>query len=294
MASQIEKCYIGIDVSKNVFDIFILPFHKYMQFRNDLQGVKKFLRKVKTFSQALIVMESTGGYEKHLAQTLAKQKLAVAVVNPLRVRNFAKALGKLAKTDRIDAQTIALFAQKMQPTTRVTCNEQQQVLAALHARRSQLIEMVVMEKNRLDKASPALKKSIQRIIKTLEKELQTINNALQQAIQANIDLQHKQVLLQTINGVGEVVANGMIATLPELGQLSAKQITALAGLAPYNRDSGTFRGQRTISGGRDSVRRILYMAALVAIRYNQTIATFYQRLCLAGKKKKVAIIASSI
>jgi transposase len=291
MTIQDGKCYTGIDVSKAILDVYILPFKKYMQFKNDTKGIQKLTEKLKSFPQALIVMEATGGYEKPVSQSLQKAGLGVSVVNPRPIRDFAKALGKLAKTDRIDAEVIALFAEKMQPQASVVYNENQQKLAALNARRRQIIDMITMEKNRLDKASGELKKSIQRIIKALEKELQAINDALEESIQNDADYAQKNELLKSIKGVGSVVAAGIIADLPEIGSVSAKQITALAGLAPYNRDSGTLRGKRTIWGGRASVRTTLYMATLVATRHNPQIKSFYERLCNAGKQKKVAITA---
>lgn len=286
-----QKCYVGMDVSKTILDVYILPDKKYMQFKNDTKGIQKLVGKLKFFSHAFIVMEATGGYEKLAAQSLQKADLSVSVVNPRLLRDFAKALGKLAKTDRIDAEVIALFGEKMQPQANGIYNENQQKLADLHARRRQIIEMITMEKNRLDKASGDLKKSIQRIIKALEKELTAINDALEKSIQKDDGYAQKNRLLKSIKGVGPVVAAGIIAELPEIGNLRAKQISALAGLAPYNRDSGTLRGKRTIWGGRASVRATLYMATLVATRYNPQIKNFYERLCNAGKKKKVALTA---
>jgi transposase len=286
-----QKCYVGMDVSKTILDVYILPDKKYMQFKNDTKGIQKLIGKLKFFSHAFVVMEATGGYEKLAAQSLQKADLSVSVVNPRLLRDFAKALGKLAKTDRIDAEVIALFGEKMQPQANGIYNENQQKLADLHARRRQIIEMITMEKNRLDKASGDLKKSIQRIIKALEKELTAINDALEKSIQKDDGYAQKNRLLKSIKGVGPVVAAGIIAELPEIGNLRAKQISALAGLAPYNRDSGTLRGKRTIWGGRASVRATLYMATLVATRYNPQIKNFYERLCNAGKKKKVALTA---
>jgi transposase len=286
-----QKCYVGMDVSKTILDVYILPDKKYMQFKNDTKGIQKLIGKLKFFSHAFVVMEATGGYEKLAAQSLQKADLSVSVVNPRLLRDFAKALGKLAKTDRIDAEVIALFGEKMQPQANGIYNENQQKLADLHARRRQIIEMITMEKNRLDKASGDLKKSIQRIIKALEKELTAINDALEKSIQKDDGYAQKNRLLKSIKGVGPVVAAGIIAELPEIGTLRAKQISALAGLAPYNRDSGTLRGKRTIWGGRASVRATLYMATLVATRYNPQIKNFYERLCNAGKKKKVALTA---
>lgn len=291
MVVESEKSYIGIDVSKSVLDVYILPCKKYMQFDNDAKGVKKLASKMKTFLPKIIHMEATGGYEKLAAQFLSSNGFPVAVTNPRQIRDFAKALGRLAKTDRIDAETIALFAEKVQPRANVVCNENQQKLAGLDARRRQLIEMITMEKNRLDKADKELKASIQRIIKMLQKELESINKALRGHIENNTESMHKDTILQSIKGVGPVVAASMIADLPELGQVGNKQISALAGLVPYNCDSGTMRGKRTIWGGRASVRCSLFMATLTAIRYNAPIKTFYERLCRSGKQKKVALVA---
>lgn len=291
MTIQNEKCYIGIDVSKAMLDIFISSRNKYIQAQNNATGIKKLIKEFRLYSNVLVVMESTGGYEKYAAQALAKVGISVAIINPRQIRDFAKALGKLAKTDRIDAEVIAIFAEKMQPKANVVCDENQQKLAAYNVRRRQLIDMITMEKNRLDKANKEMKKSIQHIIKLLEKELQKMNEFLAKFIKCNDKYVEKDKLLQTIKGVGSVVSASIIADLPELGSLSGKEISALAGLAPLNRDSGKMRGKRAIWGGRASVRHILYMATLVAIRYNAKIKIFYERLCAAGKLKKVAITA---
>lgn len=291
MMIQDKKCYIGIDVSKNFLDIFFSSNKKHMQFKNDEIGVKKMVEKIKLFSPELIIMEATGGYEQLAANSLSNAELSVSVTNPRQIRDFAKALGKLAKTDQIDAEIIALFAEKIQPPANVVYNENQQQLSERNARRRQLVDMIGMEKNRLDKSSKEVKKSIQRVIKILEKELEDINKALQVAIQNDKETMRKNALLKSIKGVGEVIAAGIIADLPELGQANAKQISALVGLAPYNRDSGAQRGIRTTWGGRSTVRATLYMAALVATRHNSQIKVFYKRLCDAGKKKKVALVA---
>jgi transposase len=262
-----------------------------MQIENNVTGIRKLIKKIKSFSHALTVMESTGGYEKPVAQALAKENIAVAVINPRQIRDFAKALGKLAKTDRIDAEVIALFSEKIQPKPNEVCNENQQKLATYNARRRQLIDMITMEKNHLDKASKEIRKSIQKIIKSLKKELKKIDASLEKTIQGDSEYARRDRLLQTIKGVGTVVAAGIIADLPELGDLNAKEISALAGLVPHNRDSGTQRGKRVIWGGRSSVRRTLYMATIVAMQHNKKIKAFYERLCIAGKQKKVAITA---
>lgn len=291
MTIQSERCYIGIDVSKKILDVFILPKKKYIQVENNARGIMKLIKEFHLYSEPLIVMESTGGYEKEVAQALAKEKFSVAIINPRQIRDFAKALGKLAKTDRIDASIIAIFAEKIQPNKNVICDENQQKLAECNARRSQLVDIITMEKNRLDKASKEMQKSIRHIIKLLEKELQKINELLEKAVQCNDKYARRNELLQTIKGVGSVVAVSVIADLPELGSLSGKEISALVGLAPLNRDSGAMKGKRAIWGGRASVRRILYMAALSAMRFNSRIKAFYARLCSAGKPKKVVITA---
>jgi transposase len=291
MINEVEKSYVGIDVSKFTLDVYILPYQKHLQFKNDAKGIEKLILKMKLFSPCLVVIEATGGYERAVAQSLSKEGFSVSVTNPRQIRDFAKALGKLAKTDRIDAETIALFAEKMQPRASVVYAENQQALSERNARRRQLIEMITMEKNRLDKASKEIKPSIERLIKALEKELEKMNEALERLIQTDENSARKNRLLKTIKGVGRAVAAGILADLPELGQLNGKQISALVGLAPFNRDSGTWRGKRTIYGGRASIRCILFMATLTAIRFNPRIKRFYQRLCDAGKQKKVAIVA---
>lgn len=291
MTIQNEKCHIGIDVSKMRLDVFVSLTNSRLQFENNLSGINQLIKIIKGFAVSMVVMESTGGYEKSASQALVKENILVSIVNPRQIRDFAKALGRLAKTDCIDAEIMALYSEKMNPKPNVICDENQQNLTDYNARRRQLIDMMTMEKNRLDKANKEMRKSILHVIKMLEKELAKINETLQKAIQCDPEYKRRDELLQTICGVGSVVAKGIIADLPELGSLSAKKISALAGLAPLNRDSGTLRGKRTIWGGRASVRCTLYMATLVATRHNTVIKTFYQRLCAAGKMKKVAITA---
>jgi len=292
MIVQDQKSYIGIDVSKNILDVYILPTSKYMQFKNDVKGIKKLMTKVKLLSPAAVVMEATGGYERKVASSLTQDKIPVSIVNPRQIRAFAKALGKLAKTDQIDAKTIALFAQNIKPNSYGSPSEEQQNLSQNTARRRQLIDMITMEKNRLHQvASHDLKKSIKRILKALEKELDHINEKIEKEIQHNSQLIRKKDLLESIKGVGSVISATIIADLPELGSVSAKQISALVGVAPYNCDSGTLQGKRAIWGGRMPVRNALYMATLVAMRFNARIKAFYQKLCNAGKLKKVAMVA---
>jgi transposase len=286
-----EKNYIGIDVSKALLDIIVLPAKHYFQVENTKQGIKELLKTLKPLGEMLIVMEATGGYEKLVANTLSKANLDVAVINPRQIRDFAKAIGRLAKTDKIDAHVIALYAEKCTPEPNITANEKQQKLADLQARRRQIVDMIVMEKNRLDKATPSAKKSIKKVISFLEKELGHVEKELQKAIQADPEFARKDALLKSIKGVGDAVSAAILANLPELGKLNTKQIASLAGLAPFNRDSGTLRGKRTIWGGRSHVRSLLYMAVLVGMRHNKQIKKFYDHLCAQGKLKKVAITA---
>jgi transposase len=288
---QEEKVYIGIDVSKQFLDVFILPSKKYMQFKNEPNDLGKLVNKLAFFPGALIVMESTGGYEKPLAYACHEANFNVCIINPRQVRDFAKALGKLAKTDKVDAQVITLFASKIEPKPNVVFPKEHQTLSDNNVRRRQLIEMIKMEKNRIDKASQEQRESIARVLEILESELKTINENQEKIIQENPHYLEKKKILESVKGIGTIVATSLLAELPELGNIGSKQITSLAGLAPFNRDSGTLKGKRTIWGGRATVRTALYMATLVAIRYNVKIKTFYERLCLAGKAKKTAIIA---
>ena len=286
-----KKIHIGVDVSKAFLDIFILPKRKYMQFKNNNQDIKRLIEKLRLFPDALVVMESTGGYEKLLAFSLCDASIDVCIINPRQVRDFAKAVGQLAKTDKIDAEMIALFASKIEPKANIFYNKEQQNLSSNNARRRQLIEMIKMEKNRLDKASTEQKKSILRVLDVLEKELETINVAQEKLLEDDSDFSQKTKILKSIKGVGAITAASVLSELPELGSLEARQIAALAGVAPFNRDSGTLKGKRTVWGGRDSVRNALYMATLVATKHNPKIKLFYLRLCEAGKAKKTAIIA---
>jgi transposase len=293
MSKLVEKYYIGVDISKHHLDIHILPLNLQERFPNDNKGYSAIIKKVQKLGGPLIiVLEATGGYEKPLVQAINKATLSYAVVNPRQIRDFAKACGQLAKTDTIDAKIIALFAQKIQPMPSVCQNEQQQRRAELHARRRQLVDMITMEKNRLDKVSLALKKSIARVIQALEKELAVVEQELEQCMVTEPATQRIYHLLRTFKGVGHITALALLATLPELGQLKAKQITALVGLAPFNVDSGRMRGKRRVWGGRANTRCALYMATLVAVRHNTQLKAFYDRLLQAGKVKMVALTAS--
>lgn len=289
MTIQDKKCYVGIDVSKTYLDVMIET--SYSRQTNDASGLLLLMEKLRLLPSPMIVMEASGGYEKYAAQTLMTAGFSVSIANPRQVRDFAKAIGKLAKTDKVDAGLLALFGEKIQPEPGVICTENQVKISENNMRRHQLVEMIVMEKNRLDKVNTEIKKSILRMIKMLEKELKRIDKEILTLIEKDVVAKKKNTLLKSVPGVGSVTAATLIGDLPELGQLTSKKIASLAGLAPFNRDSGLYRGKRSIWGGRASVRTGLYMATLVATRHNAKIKAFYQRLCAAGKGKKVALVA---
>ena len=293
MTIQERKIYIGIDVSKALLDAFNSDTASYHQFDNSAQGIKKLMSEVKRYNkdQILFTLEATGGYEKLAAKTLVENGFPVAVINPRIIRDFARASGKLAKTDRIDAKIIAAYAETMKPDSRFVFNENQAEIHGLSTRRAQLVAIIIAEKNRLDKVSGKIKKSILRMIKYLEKELAEIDGQLKSSVMADETFAQKQALLMSVKGIGEKTATALIAYLPELGSLEEGQITALAGLAPFNCDSGKMRGKRMIWGGRSTVRTALYMATIAATRSNSIIKAFYLRLVNAGKPKMVALTA---
>jgi transposase len=282
--------FVGIDVSKEQLDMVLRP-GGIRTMPNNEAGFAKILADLKTVSPTLVVLEATGGLELPLTSALALAGLPVVVVNPRQVRDFAKATGQLAKTDAIDAQVLARFAEVIRPEPRPLPDEQTQALAALVTRRQQLIEMLTAEKNRLASARPAIRKNLRAHIAWLERALQQADTDLADAIRQSPVWREKEELLRSVPGIGPVLTTTVLANLPELGTLTHKQIAALVGVAPLNRDSGTLRGRRTVWGGRAHVRTALYMAAIVATRFNPVIRAFYRRLCAAGKAKKVALVA---
>jgi transposase len=282
--------FVGIDVSKGQLDIALRPEGRFSA-PNDEAGVAAVVDRLRATNPVLIVLEATGNFELPLTGALGAAGLPVIVVNPRHVRDFAKASGKLAKTDILDAQTLAHFGEVMRPEPRPLRDEQTQALAALVARRRQLIEMLTAEKNRLSGAPQPVRKSLRAHITWLDRELTRTDTDLAQAIRESPVWREKDDLLRSAPGVGPVLTTTLLADLPELGTLTRKQIAALVGVAPLNRDSGTLRGKRTVWGGRAHVRTALYMAALVASRFNPVIRAFYQRLLAAGKAKKVALTA---
>ena len=282
---------VGIDVAKAHLDVAELPSTEQWGCSNDEAGIAALVERVRSASPVRVVLEATGGYELPVAAALAAAGLPVSVVNPRQVRDFARSTGQLAKTDALDALVLARFAQAVQPAVRTLPDEQTRALGALVARRRQVIEMLTAEKNRRQLASPPVHVDIRAHIAWLEGNLKRLDADLEQAVHDSPVWRVKDDLLRGVPGVGPATAFTLLAELPELGTLNRKQIAALAGLAPFNRDSGTLRGRRTIWGGRASVRSMLYMAAVSAARCNPLIRAFYQRLCSAGKAKKVALTA---
>jgi transposase len=283
--------FVGIDVSKAQLDVEFRPTGEKESVANDKAGIKALVKRLAKLQPTLIVLEATGGYERKVAQALVRAELPVVVVNPRQVRDFAKATGKLAKTDRIDAGVLAHFGEAVRPQLRSLPDEVTLELRALTARRRQVIEMITAETNRLTMTSKAVGKRIDAHICWLEKELQRADQDLDRSIQQSPIWKENQELLISTPGIGPVSSRTLIAELPELGILNRKQISALVGLAPFNHDSGSLKGRRAILGGRAPVRNALYMAALVATRRNSVIREFYKRLRANGKLFKVALVA---
>lgn len=283
--------YIGIDVSKRRLDVGELPDHNSWDVPNDEAGVDALAARLKNISPSLIVLEATGSLEAPVVASLAAAKLPVVVVNPRQVRDFARATGQLAKTDRIDALLLARFAETVRPNVRALSDAATQELTSLVARRRQLTDMITAERNRLGASRGQVRRDIEEHIEWLKRRLKDKDGDLEKMVRSSEVWRTKDDILQSTPGVGPVVSATLIAQLPELGHLNRKQIAALVGVAPFNRDSGAFRGRRTVWGGRASVRSALYMAALVGARRNPTMNAFYQRLVGAGKPPKAALTA---
>lgn len=286
-----KEIYVGIDVSKDTLDAAVYGDKQPLSFANDEAGITKTISKLRQLNPELVVLEATGGFEVALAAELGVAKIPTAVVNPRQIRDFAKSVGILAKTDILDARIIARFAATVQPTPHPMADIEARELGAITARRRQIVNMITAEKNRLSTASKTVKPRIRAHINWLEKELNDVNRNLRQKVKDSPIWQEKDRLMQSVPGVGPNLSITILAELPELGTLDRKQIAALVGVAPLNRDSGTLRGKRTIWGGRATVRTALYMAALSAKRHNPVIRRFYERLLATGKAKKVALTA---
>jgi transposase len=283
--------FVGIDVAKAELVITSRPTLTRWSVANTASGIAALVAQLRELAPALIVLEATGGYEREVTAALLAAGLRALVLNPRHIRAFAKASGQLAKTDRIDADVIALFAERMRPEWRPLPDEQTTDLAAVLLRRRQLSDMLTAEKNRLGLARRSVRASLTKHIRYLERELRVTESELRELIEASPVWRVQDELLQSVSGIGTVTSQTLLAELPELGHVPHKQITALVGVAPMANDSGRLRGKRAIAGGRARVRQVLYMATLVATRRNPVIRQFYERLLAAGKPKKVALVA---
>jgi transposase len=289
MEQQISASVVGIDVSKSRLDVSVAG--QDWAESNDIPGIEAFIDKLKPLAPGLVIVEATGGLERAVVSLLSLAGFRVAVVNPRRVREFARSIGLLAKTDKVDARLLVRFGEAIQPEPTRLPSEEEQQLAALMARRRQVIEMLTMEKNHLCSAHPSMKTSIEKIMQALQQELVELNHQIDDLIGHTPDFHEKNDILRSAPGVGQVTAAILLSDLPELGVLSRKEIAGLVGVAPYNNDSGRHRGKRRIKGGRPCVRTVLYMATLSATKCNFVIRSFYHHLLAMGKEKKVALIA---
>jgi transposase len=282
---------VGIDVSKAYLDVAVLPGRSKWRARNTEDGIRELVDSVRELAPTRVVLEATGNYERDIAKALMWAGLPVSRMNPRQVRDFAKASGRLAKTDVLDAEVLAEFADRMRPEIRELPDDASEELKDLVARRRQIVEMIVAENNRFKTAGRGVRPCIKQHLNWLEAERVRLGKLLDEQLQQSPDWKEKDALLRTVNGVGPVVSHTLLAELPELGRTSNKELSVLVGVAPLNRDSGMMRGRRMIWGGRASVRRVLYMAAVTAVQHNSVIRAFYLRLLAAGKQKKVALVA---
>ncbi len=286
-----DKIYAGVDVSKATLDVALTDLKEVKSFANRESSIQPIVSYLTKQPLELVVLEATGGLEKLLAAALVTEALPVVVVNPRQVRDYARSKGKLAKTDAIDAGIIAEFGRDIHPEVRPLADKETEEIKALLVRRQQLKEMITAENNRLWSASLKVLPSIQEHLNWLKRELKDLDKDLEDKIRKSPLWREKDDLLKSVPGVGPVLSMTLLGELPELGRLNRKQIAALAGVAPFNRDSGKYRGKRTTKGGRTRVRPALYMAALVATRFNPLIKAYYQHLLAKGKEKKVALTA---
>jgi len=289
---QKNDLFIGIDVSKTTLDVCLFPKDEYLSFDNSEKGIRALVKKCKNWKPELIVLEATGGLENAVMASLALKGFAVSRINPRQARDFAKATGRLAKTDKVDSLILAHFAQAIRPEPTELKTEVGLQLEEVLKRRRQLINMRTKEINRLSSSSQGIKLNINNHIKWLNKQINDLDNNLQELLASDEDLSRKAEKLESVPGVGPVLRTTLLANLPELGTLNRKQIASLVGVAPLNRDSGMFRGRRHIWGGRAEVRSTLYMACMSAVRSNSKLKIFYNRLIDAGKAHKVAMVAS--
>lgn len=283
---------VGIDVSKDHLDVHLRPAGEYFQLTRDAEGLDELLRRLAPLSPRVIALEATGGFESIVAAHLSAADLPVVIVNPVQVRHFAQALGKRAKTDPIDAAVIAHFADATHPEVRPLPDEATRMLAALIARRRQIVQMLTAERLRLRTLqTPSLQKSLQRLIKALQQELHALDREIDDDIRSTPLWREKENLLRSVPGIGPTIARTILGELPELGSLDRRQVASLVGLAPFTRQSGAWRGKSFIGGGRSKVRAALFMGALVAARHNPPLRSFYESLKARGKPKLVALVA---
>jgi transposase len=287
-----EDVFVGIDIAQERLDVHVLPQGDAFKYQNDANGIERLVRHLQKVAPTVIVVEASGGFEISLAAELGAANLPLAIVNPRLVRDFARGIGKRAKTDAIDAYVLASFAQTNKIEPRPLPSEEEQLIKDLVRRRQQLISLRATEKNRLHRVrSKPVRESILVVIQTLDEQVRNIDRDLDNILRSSPLWREKEDLLKSFSGVGPVTARTLLALLPELGKANRQQIAALVGLAPLNRDSGKMRGKRMIAGGRTDVRNALYMAAVSASKHNITIKAFYQRLKQAGKPAKVALTA---
>ena len=283
--------FVGVDVSKAVLDIAVFPEGQGWQVNNDTAGICRLVTKLRLLEPTCIVLEATGGYERTAAKALFGAGLPVAVVNPRHPRAYARATGRLAKTDRIDAQVLSHFGQVVRPRLITSNDAAREELSGLEARRQQLLEMVTAEKNRLPLAQPQVARGIKQHLGRLQKDVKQLEKEIAGKVRSQPEWSTAVEILRSVPGVGPALSAAIIANLPELGRADRRQIAALVGVAPLNRDSGTLRGRRCVWGGRAPLRSVLYMATLAATRHNPVIGAHYRRLCAAGKPRKVALVA---
>jgi transposase len=285
------ECFVGLDVAKGAVDVAVRPTGETWHQSTDTAGLVTLTERLSALRPALVVLERTGGYELGVVAALVAAQLPVVVVNPRQVRDFARATGRLAKTDALDAVVLATFAEAVRPPVRVLPDATTQQVQALLSRRRQLLEMHVAERNRLEHAPARIARQIQAHLDWLRRQIADLEHELADCLETSPVWQARDDLQRSAKGVGPVLSLTLLLDLPELGTLNGKQIAALVGVAPFNRDSGTRRGRRAIWGGRAPVRAALYMGTLVATRFNPVIRAFYQRLLAMGKPKKVALVA---
>lgn len=286
-----KSVFVGIDVSKRQLDIAIRPTGEFFSLNNDEAGIASLIRRLLELQAELVVLEATGGYEIPLVFALAQENLPAVLMNPRFIRDFAKSLGKLAKTDKIDAQVLAHYGEAVQPEPRPLPEPAQLELAALVSRRRQLVEMIAGEENRRQMATPRVRRNIEILLTELRRLLEELDLDLGDFLRQSPLWHENAKIIRSVPGLGKVITCGLLGYLPELGTLNRKKIAALVGVAPLNRDSGQQRGKRMVWGGRPKIRSLLYMGALVGLRHNPVIRAFYQKLRLAGKPAKVALTA---